>query len=161
MARLIAQAPHDFSGRTYAPGEVLPSALHAWRLLPSAVERGAIWVDGEPVASLVDARTGAALDVKRLGPDIFCGLVRRGQVKSVKGDTPEIVAAYATQQVSHRHRSAPKYPARAAAPILPEPAQAPVPRPPTAASTRPPSVVVDAPHPRHQPRHEAPRANRR
>lgn len=115
MARLIAQAPMDVSGRSYKPGEVLPELMHSWPLLADTVRRGAIWVDGEPHATLVDSRTGHPLNPE-ISPDLLLGMVRRGQVKSTSGDTPEMVAA-AAQQVFRRFDK-PTYPGPAPAPAV-------------------------------------------
>jgi len=106
--RLVAQTPVLFDGHDCPPGGILPIAAHAWRLLPDAVKRGAIYVDGKPDGALTVA--GSPLDAS-VGAPTLASLVRRGQVKS-SGDPPEVHAAYAVQSLEQArgNRRAPVLP---------------------------------------------------
>lgn len=93
--RLIAQAPQLVGDVSYLPGDVLPSSMHAWPLLPEAIRRGSIWVEGTPVSSLLDAHTGAVVTVE---PRIALGMIRRGQLVSSDPNEPAPLHAAAIQR---------------------------------------------------------------
>ena len=78
--RLIAQAPQQIGGTSLNPGDVLPSSVHSWELLPDAVRRCSIWPEGNPSSRLVDAITRAPLG--DLSPQTLIGIVRRGAAVS-------------------------------------------------------------------------------
>lgn len=73
--RVVAQATQFVDGTSFAPGDVLPASLHSWPLLPDAVRRGSMTVEGVPSSVLLDASTGSPLQME---PHLVLGFVRRG-----------------------------------------------------------------------------------
>lgn len=153
MLQLTTARGITWDGVTYAHGDVLPESIHAWPLLHTEMERGAITVAADnPHVELVSAG-GLTLDgtvpadgeghpaIAAMPAERLAGLLRRGQLKCTNMPTPlatALCAAAARGRLTLEVRSP-------AAPPSAEPIPAPDASAPQPQTDEADAILPDAP----------------